>query len=174
MTEEWRAVPGYEGAYEVSSLGRVRSLDRVVESPTAKRGYPKLMRGRLLKPQRHSAGYLHVGLSRRIRIISHLVLEAFRGPRPDGEEACHNNGDKWNNVLGNLRWGTHTYNCADRVAHGTSPDGEQNAMCKLSLAEVVAIRARYGPETQRALGAEFGVVQGHVSRIVTGRRRSRG
>lgn len=109
--EEWRPVVGFEG-YEVSSHGRVRSFRR---SPT----------GRVLVGNRITNGYLQLDLRRGTgkatragKLIHCLVLEAFVGPRPDGHEACHNDGDQLNNHLSNLRWDTHVENALDTKRHG--------------------------------------------------------
>jgi NUMOD4 motif/HNH endonuclease len=100
--EEWRAAPGW-AAYEVSSRGRVR------------RG------GRLLKPARDKDGYRHVTLSagpERWRVhVGRLVLMAFVGWPPEGAEACHKNGRRWDNRAANLYWGTKPQNRADRERH---------------------------------------------------------
>lgn len=107
--EEWRPVVGYEGFYEVSDQGRVRSLHR---------GEPYV-----LKPIKIvSGGYLTVALSRNnaqtMSRIHRLVLLAFVGEAPDGMVACHNDGDPTNNRLSNLRWDTYSENIHDVVRHG--------------------------------------------------------
>lgn len=115
MAEAWRPVPGYEGRYEVSDRGRVRSLPR------------RDMRGRridsrLLSINTHPSGHQSVKLSHDGKYcaakVHRLVLMAFIGPAPDGHEACHNDGDPGNNHLSNLRWGTRSDNLRDRVRHG--------------------------------------------------------
>lgn len=114
--EEWRPVPGYEGAYAVSSLGRVRSLDRVTD-----RG--RKWKGKILTTRPRYDGYIPVtmwrGGGQRVRLVHAVVLEAFAGPRPEGMEALHADGDRTNNRSDNLSWGTHAENQADQVAHGT-------------------------------------------------------
>lgn len=118
MTEEWKAIAGYEGAYEVSSLGQVRSLDRVNG-----RGFNIF--GKVLEPNPDRRGYLGVSLysgikaSRRRRVIHQLVAEAFIGARPEGLDVCHNDGDKTNNRADNLRYDTRSENILDAVRHGT-------------------------------------------------------
>ncbi|WP_423203306.1 HNH endonuclease signature motif containing protein [Mycobacterium intracellulare] len=82
--------------------------------------------GRPLKPiVRHPNGYLvvsvYAGQRARQRYVHHLVLETFVGPRPPGQECRHLNGDRTDNRLCNLRWGTHSENQFDQVAHGTHP-----------------------------------------------------
>ena len=162
MTEIWKPVVGFEGLYEVSNLGRVRSLDRVLTSGSAKRGYPRKVRGVVLSPQKHSAGYLHVRLSGETRIVSWLVLEAFEGLRPKQHEVCHNNGDKLDNRLSNLRYDTHVLNCADRVKHGSQRFGEDVRTAKLSEDGVRAIRAA---QNTQGLAKKYGVHPHHIHRL---------
>jgi hypothetical protein len=113
--EEWRPVVGYEGLYEVSNLGRARSLDRLVAS-----GYGSTRQavGRLLKPMTDSHGYIYVTLSSNaVATRGHIhlmVLQAFVGPRPEGLVACHYDDDKSNNTLQNLRWDTQAANIFDQ------------------------------------------------------------
>lgn len=112
----WLPVVGYEGRYEVSDQGHVRSLDRVLRS-----GKPR--RGRVLKQVQHPRGYLLVNLwldnTSRMWLIHRLVLMAFVGPPPVGTEGLHADGDSGNNALVNLSWGTHSENQYDQVQHGT-------------------------------------------------------
>jgi NUMOD4 motif len=86
--ERWLPVPGWERLYEVSDLGRVRSLPR-------KGGNNRWYGGKVLVPYPHK-GYPVVPLcrggQRTMRAIHQLVLEAFAGPCPPGMQACHNNG----------------------------------------------------------------------------------
>lgn len=112
--ERWRAVVGYEGVYEVSNIGRVRSVARLDS-----RGHQQ--EGHLLSLPRHPRGYVQVrlysaGVGETAK-VHRMVLEAFTGPCPDGMEACHANGVRDDNRIGNLRWGTVQDNAADRVAH---------------------------------------------------------
>lgn len=113
--EEWRPIPGFDGRYEVSDQGRVRSL----------------IRGRILspKPERHS-GYMCIELRPQPRLaktlrVHRLVLEAFVGPRPDGMLARHLNGNPTDNRLANLAWGTPLENAADTTRHGTHNNGRK-------------------------------------------------
>lgn len=116
--EQWRPVVGHEGSYEVSNLGHVRSVDRIL---SFKDGRARRARGRDLKPWAvRRTGHLCVGLTSSRRSLVHvLVLEAFVGPRPDGLVACHNNGIASDNRIDNLRWDTYGENNKDLVRHGT-------------------------------------------------------
>lgn len=118
--EQWRPVVGYEGDYEVSNKGRVRSLDRTVVHNS---GRTQRRKGRLLATIL-VLGYPRVNLTTpargaRAARIHVLVLEAFVGLRPDGMHGCHNDGDPTNNALSNLRWGTRSENMLDKRKHGT-------------------------------------------------------
>jgi hypothetical protein len=110
--EQWRTIPGYEGLYEVSDQGRVRSARRrgtsgkVLAHKQAKRG-----------------GYLTVSLLRNCkqttRPVHSLVLGAFVGLRPADAEIRHFDGDPTNACLSNLAYGTHSENVLDKREHGT-------------------------------------------------------
>ncbi|MFV8317080.1 NUMOD4 motif-containing HNH endonuclease [Mycobacterium sp. 23] len=123
MIENWKPVPEWEKLYEVSDLGNVRSLDRWVRNG----GGGFLYRGRLLQPSVGKRGYLVVGLSdgaARTRAgvkVHRLVLAAFVGPLPDGMMGLHQNGNKLDNRLTNLRYGTNADNQYDSMRHGTHP-----------------------------------------------------
>lgn len=121
MIEEWRPVVGYEGLYEVSDLGNVRSVDRWVDYPNGAR---RLHRGQPLVQQPHPrSGHMSVSLSRNSKIqrgkVHSMVMAAFVGPRPGGADTRHRNGDPADNRLENLRYGSHSDNMYDAVDHGT-------------------------------------------------------
>ncbi|ALJ19573.1 NUMOD4 motif-containing HNH endonuclease [Microbacterium sp. No. 7] len=120
LAEEWRPVRGFEGRYEVSSVGRIRSLPRVV---TRRDGVTSKVNGGIRRPSVKKSGYLKVSLWRdNSEFTAHvhsLVLEAFVGPRPPGLVACHGDGNPANNRVENLRWDTPSENNFDRGRHGT-------------------------------------------------------
>lgn len=101
--EEWRPVPGWEGYYEASNRGRIRSLDRII--PKQGGQYQKI-EGKILKGWRSNKGDIVVSLRRKSKDktlpIARLVLETFEGPLPDGVEIRHLNGNVRNNNLSNL------------------------------------------------------------------------
>lgn len=117
--EEWRPVPGGL-PYEVSSFGRLRSLPRTV---VRSNGAPQRVAGRVLRLNPNEAGHLTASFSvlgeRRGVKVHWVVAEAFHGPRPAGMEIRHLDGDPTNNRAVNLRYGTRSENCQDRVWHGT-------------------------------------------------------
>ena len=116
----WKPVVGWEGCYEVSSRGDVRSVAR---SQLLSNGQTRYYKSRLLKPQFTSDGrHLHVQLRKpgksKFHRVHTLVLEAFVGPCPDGMMCRHLNGDGHDNRKSNLVWGTASENQRDRVVHG--------------------------------------------------------
>ena len=119
--ERLRPVHGYEGIYEVSSHGRVRSVGRTVAYSNGRVCH---LEGKVLRtPLSKRGGYPCVGLhaqgERKMRYVHSLVAESFIGTRPEGMEVCHNDGNPANNHLDNLRYGTSSDNELDKVRHGT-------------------------------------------------------
>jgi hypothetical protein len=144
--EEWRPVSGYEGLYEVSSLGRVRSLDRWAQiTPSCRcKPYRRFTPGKELKSAPHTSGYRSVCLWREgvqeTALVHRLVCRAFHGEPPVGAEAAHGDGSKRNNQSKNLRWASRSENQGDSFIHGTKPLGERHRNSKLTAMNVRAIR----------------------------------
>lgn len=176
VEEAWKLVVG-EQHYEVSNLGRVRSLDRRVHN--------YLKRGRVLKACPRYSRYgrlvrmdvnINLGNTRKVH---HLVLDAFIGPRPPGMEGCHNDGDPSHNALTNLRWDTHEGNMADRALHGTGFElfpppihmGEKHHNATLTTAEVQFIRLQ-PPGDAGILAVRYGVSRKTIYRIKRGETRA--
>jgi len=126
--EQWRPVVGYEGRYQVSDHGRVRSLARTV--PT-RNGRTTRVHQRILSPAPNSSGYLRVWLYRdkvsEQKFVHQLVADAFLGPRPAGMEVRHRNGNKVDNRATNLEHGTRSDNMLDAVRHGTHRNTRKDA-----------------------------------------------
>ena len=105
MKEEWKPVVGYEGWYEVSNLGQIRSVDRYI---TYSNGSTRLQKGIILKPNNDKYGYPVVCLiqngKRRIGKIHRLVATAFLHKEEHFDQVNHKDGVKHNNELTNLEW----------------------------------------------------------------------
>jgi hypothetical protein len=132
--EEWRAVLGLEGRYEVSNFGRVRSLSR----------YRPAYFGHILTPQITSRGYESLRLraadgSERGMSVHRLVMQVFVGPCPKGMQVAHNDGDRRNNSLSNLRYATPSSNIDDRHRHGRTARGSRSGSAKLDEAAALTI-----------------------------------
>lgn len=162
--EKWAPIARWKGWYEVSDLGRVRSLDRTISCVVRGKTQRRLIPGKVLRPGHYAKGYPLVtftapGGVRECHHIHKLVAAAFLGPVPVGMEVCHRDGDRANPRLKNLRYGTRVSNAQDRHLHGTMPSvcGEDCGTAKLTEAQVREARALRGVETQRSLGARFGV-----------------
>lgn len=111
MDEIWKDIQGYEGLYQVSNLGRIRSLDRYVHHP---KGGERLSKGQIIKPGATRKGYLFVTLAKenevRPKRINRLVAEAFL-PNPQNLEVVnHKDENKANNTVDNLEWCSVEYN----------------------------------------------------------------
>ena len=107
MPEAWTTVPGYEGRYQVNEEGQVRSLPR------------RRTRGGILKSLVNKRGYLTVTLGATKREVHKIVAETFLGPRPEGMEIRHLDGNPLNPAVINLAYGTRSENNRDKRQHGT-------------------------------------------------------
>src|SRR5205809_898070 len=107
--EKWLPVPGFD-QYEISDLGRVRSLYRAprILNPAMTNGYHRLNLGRA-----------------RLVYVHQLVAQVFIGPCPDGQEVRHLDGCRTNNQASNLAYGTRADNIHDAKRHGTLQNGNQ-------------------------------------------------
>ena len=167
-TERWLAVVGYEGRYEVSDHGRVRSL--VFRGKPRAEPFP-------LKLQPRGACHLGAALTGtdghvRYFMAHRLVLAAFVGPPPGGKAWClHFDDDPHNNHVNNLRWGSPLANAADRKRNGGNRAGSRNGNSKLSEAKVSAILWYADQGIDRSLlSRRFDVTPttiGHISTRVT-------
>ena len=115
---EWRSIPGM-AHYEVSNVGQVRSLDRVI---LMKNGVARKFKGReiaqVIAKTGHRTVHLYEDTELMVKSVHRLVLEAF-DRSPKGNEVCrHLNGDPNDNRIENLAWGTYSDNAFDRVEHG--------------------------------------------------------
>lgn len=140
--EEWRQVANFEGFYEVSDRGRVRSLPRV---RTHFDGSTSVAPGRLMRTLQKGSKYHQVTLTKGGKATRYnlhvLVAATFLGPNPWKLQVRHLDGNGHNCNIKNLRYGTPKQNGEDRVRHGTSPRGERHGCAKLTSAQVNKIRA---------------------------------
>lgn len=161
--EIWKSIPGYEGRYQASTEGRVRSEDQIL--PIG-RGKTRCKRGRILKPGRYcKSGHVSVVLGRGSagKPVHQLVALTFLGPAPDGCEVLHADGDPANNRLSNLRYGTRTENILDVYRQG-------KRWRKLSADDAHAIRDELAKgATGASLAKKYGVSRSCISSIKLGR-----
>lgn len=179
MEELWKPIPCYEGFYEVSNLGRIRSLDREEYIPDKLHHYHKRSRkGRILIPSFDGKGnYLHVHLRKngiaKSKNVHRIVAETWID-NPNGfREVNHIDEDKTNNAVSNLEWCDHVYNNNyGSKLHKTRGTG--NPMNKVSENVVRAIRSEFIPNDPEygltPLAKKYGLSVSHTCSILKGNR----
>lgn len=172
MREEWKPIKDYDGMYEVSNLGSVRSLDREIGYW---RGGTRVWKGgpvaTCLAKRGRLVVYLWKNNQRRALGVGRLVLEAFVGPCPPEMECCHfPDSDPCNCHLDNLRWDTKKANCQDKRAHGTYHIGEKHMGAKLTNALVRQIRrCKSAGETSRSISDDLRIGISTIQDVYKGR-----
>lgn len=155
-------VIGSNGAYEVDDQGNVYSMPRLIRANYG----DYICKEMKLKPIRLKDGYMVVtmrlGGKQRSAKVHRLVLAAFIGDKPE-LHCCHGNGDRSDNRLENLRWGTPQDNADDRTAHGTVVKGQNSPNSKLTDRQVLEIRQRSMPIAKQA--AHYGVSVSLIRKI---------
>lgn len=166
MIEEWRDVPEYEGLYQVSNFGRVKSLPK--EWITGWNNVKRKHDGFILKPSKHN-GYLSVTLSKdnksKYKSVHRLVLQAFKG---DSDLDCnHKDGNKSNNYLNNLEYCTESENAIHAYKIGLNKNiGENHRSSKLTEKIVKNIRENKFNLTRREFAACYEVSKQTISSII--------
>lgn len=172
MTEKWKDIKGYEGLYQVSDLGRVRSLDR-----EDRLGRFKL--GKIKAPCDNGRGYLCVNLKKdskqKNKSVHRLVAEAFL-PNPDNlPEINHKDGNKANNQVSNLEWCTRSENAKHAFKTGLNKQlkGVNNPQAKLTEADIAFIRSNCKPYDKEysyaALARKYKVSEITIKYVVWGK-----
>jgi len=167
IEETWRPIIEFDGNYDVSDKGRVRSWLRCGMGAAIRRDEPIV-----LSPKVDRHGYRRFALvcqrsgSRKMRLVHRLVLITFVGPCPKGMECCHWNGDSTDNRVENLRWDTRFGNKRDSARHGNILRGEQQHAAKLNVQKVREIRELAETMPLKLLAERFGVSGGTISQVV--------
>lgn len=163
--EEWRAIQGFEGHYEVSNRGNVRSLERIDGIGRKKKAMP-------LKPL-YKKGYPFVTLSKmgvvRQQQVHRLVGEAFIGPLPKGMTTNHIDGNKANADVRNLEYVTQADNNRHAFATGLQPVGERRNSAKLTDDHVRLIRQLEKTMPRKQLAAKFNVAENAIYQVTSGK-----
>lgn len=160
--EQWRDVDDYDGLYQVSNFGRVKSFHNNNEM--------------IIKPQYSHCGYLRIGLCKpgeraKKFFIHRLVAESFIANIEGKPQINHVDGCKFNNYVGNLEWATRQENMrhADRTGLRKMPKGANCSYAKLTNEQALYIRNNPDNLTQRQMAEKFGVGKPTVSMIQRGK-----
>ena len=155
--ESWKDIPGYEGIYQVSDLGRIKSL--------------RTKKEKILTPHNTGKNRFYINLRKDGKMkklqVHVLVALAFIGERPEGYDVCHIDGDCLNNELSNIRYDTRNQNSIDYYRQGKkAPNG------KLSIEEVLEIRRMYSTDnyTLQDIADKFNMSNVGISLIIRRKR----
>lgn len=168
--ELWKAIRGYEGYYEISNLGRIKSLDKYRIGGSGGIVY--------LKPFKSGDDYRAVGLRKngvKTTHLVHILVATYFIPNPDRlPEVDHKDFDRSNNRHDNLRWSTHDDNIKHSSKEGrmSGAKGEKSPRAKHTNEDVLKIRELYasGNYTQDEIASMFGVKRHNVAKIVLRQR----
>lgn len=168
--EEWRDVKGYEGRYQVSNTGKVKSLERTVWNGKVYYKIPE----RILKPQMHRNGYLHVGLYKEGKMknyfVQQLVATAFCENPHNYKEVNHISEDKTDNSAKNLEWVSHKYNCSYGTRNKRAAEKLSKPVYGINKVSGLIVEFPSAMEASRQLG----IYQGNITLCCNGKRKSTG
>lgn len=163
MTEHWKDIPGYEGRYQASSLGRIASL-------TVKRRKRDVrhLKSVVVNPAGYHRVHLHDAKNNQKSFYVHrLVAMAFHPTPKTMRDVCHLNGVKSDNRASNLKWASRKENESHKIEHGTKPVGSKVGSSKLTESDVLAIRMLSEKGySERRLSLMFGVVQQTINSVL--------
>lgn len=174
--EIWKDILGYEGYYQVSNLGNVKSLDRVRETlPTAKKQFKTFNEGRVLIPKESNRGYLRYALTKegKTKYLSahRLVAQSFIPNIKDKPDVNHINGIKTDNRIENLEWCTGSENIKHNYVLGImNQKGDKNNCAILTIEQVKEIKVKLlNGITPRQISEQYPIHRTSVYDIKKGR-----
>lgn len=164
----WKDIPNFEGQYQVSDNGLVRSVERHI---TDSKNHFYTIKSRILRPNKTKNGYLIVHLckngKRHALYIHKLVAEAFI-PNPNNHPIVnHKNGDKTRCDISNLEWSTYSENNQHAYDTGLKPRGEGQYKAKLTENDVVQIRKQGKTGTFESIAQQYGVSKATIRDVLS-------
>jgi hypothetical protein len=176
-SEVWKDIKNYEGLYQVSNFGNVKSLDRIVNKPS---GVSYIRKGKICKQSKSNLGYMTIGFTvnnQKInKYVHRLVAEAFITNTSNYPQVNHIDCDKTNNRINNLEWCTNSQNHTHASKNGLNKlhlyrvaySGEQNTNSLLKKEQVLEIRQKYIPYKYSAkkLSKEYNVSESCITHIL--------
>ena len=170
--EIWKPVKGWEGYYEISNMGRARSVTRQADVYVRGNLQVRTHHGKMLSLPVGKNGYVCLSFTapggiREYKLVHQLVAEHFLPEKNPGDEVCHKDGNRTNNTVSNLRYGSRSSNALDRHEHGTMNQarGTDHAFHKLTEEDVRWIRANEGTMSQREMADVFGVCHSTIGNV---------
>lgn len=163
MQEIWKDIPGYEGKYQASNLGRIRSLTReITQRSRSGNFFTRVVKGRVLRPactKDNPHLYVVLGHGANGSQVHQLVARAFHGPQPPNTDVRHINGDPQDNRPENLVYGSRKENILDVFRQG-------KAWRKLTTQQATEIKQRLANgEKGREIAKDYGVSESIISDI---------
>lgn len=174
MEETWKDIPGYEGRYQASTLGNIRSLDRLVTTNIKGTRCIQFHHGRLLRPGNNAKGYLFVHLSGIRHYVHRLVGLTFIDKCDSKPFINHKDGNKSNNVVSNLEWCSASENmihCNRVIKTRKSLKGRPMPQCngkKVYMSKDGALVSVF--DSMREASRFFGIDPSRLSSHIRGRR----
>lgn len=169
MQEIWKDIKGYEGYYQVSNLGRVKSLERSIQKSDGKL---QRVKQKILKQRVTTAGYNQVPLYKDGKsnafYVHRLVATYFCEKNNNGRYVNHIDNNPLNNTFCNLEWCKHMENIQHMVSQNRHPHGISHGMSKFTEEDIVKIRSihKNGDSTLQQIGELYGVGRDHIWQIV--------
>ena len=179
--EVWVDIPGYEGLYLVSNLGRVWSFERVVVGKSRLgNSIPRLRKARYMNCNFSTSGYLQVGLTDsfgnfRKWFVHRVVATAFLSNEDNYPVVMHKNDDREDNRVVNLKWATQKENTDDMREKGRDSKppllrGSMSGMSKLSESDVCKIKELVrGGVDRKTVASTYGITTASVGNIINGK-----
>jgi hypothetical protein len=154
--EIWKDIPNYEGLYQASNLGRIKSFlmnrELILKTPT---GY---------------LGYSYVNLKGKLFRVHRIIGNTFLKNEKNFREINHKDGNKTNNKVENLEWCTRSYNMKHAFKNGLAVGmkGEKHHKCKLTQIQAIKIKYEYKDMTHKEIAKKYNVAKSLISMIRTG------
>ncbi len=170
MEEIWKDIPGYEGIYQASNIGRIRNLEYIITEVNGKRRKrrARVLSNKLPKGARYYQLHLHKERDCKLFRVHQLVAMAFLPNPLNLPEVNHKDHDKLNNLLSNLEWCDHPYNNMESV-NFHKKYGQNLYNSKLKEADIPFIRQRLAKkESCASIAKDYKISKGTIQSIKSG------
>lgn len=166
----WKDIKGFEGYYQISDQGQVKSLERQITDSV---GHIYIVRERIIKPWKAGRGYFAVTLSKngktKASYVHLLVAMAFISNPNNFPTINHINGNKLDNSVGNLEWVSYSYNNQHAYDIGLHKKGEEQYRAKLTEENVREIKRLGKYATYQQIGDKYHVSQATIRDVLIGK-----